>query len=245
MGELWRKLRFLLNRSRLDRELAEEMQFHLDQKSRETADPAVGRRQFGNITLLQEASREIWGWPSLERLVQDVRYALRIIRRNPAFSAVVVFTLALGIGANTGMFSLFDAVLLRLLPVRDPQQLYLLHETGPDESVEAVSFPMFQRFRDALKCTAEVLALTNAAPFHTRMGGAAMEPVTGQLVSGEYFTVLGVRPALGRLLTPDDNRSLGQHPVLVISYAYWQRRFGGNPSVLGSILPLNGASLTI
>jgi predicted permease len=245
MGELWRKLWFLLNRSRLDQELAEEMQFHLDQKTRETGDPAAVRRKFGNTTLLREASREAWGWPSLERLAQDVHYALRIVRRNPAFSVVAVVTLALGIGANSAMFSLFDAVLLRLLPVRDPQQLYLLHETKPDEGVEAVSFPMFQRFRDALNGTAEVLTLTKPAPFHTRIAGGAMEPVTGQLVSGEFFPVLGIRPALGRLLTPDDNRFLGQHPVLVISYAYWQRRFAGDLGVLGSILPLNGAAFTI
>ena len=183
--------------------------------------------------------------PSLERFVQDVLYALRIIRRNPAFATVAVLTLALGIGINSAIFSLFDAVLLRLLPVHDPQQLYLLQDTGPNANAEAVSFPMFQRFRDAMKGTANIIALTRPAPFHTRIGGGAVEPVTGQLVSGEFFSVLGLRPALGRLFAPDDNRSLGQHPVLVISYSYWQRRFGGNPGVLGSILPLNGAHFTI
>lgn len=177
-----------------------------------------------------------------ERLIGDVRYAMRINGRNPVFSIVVVLLLALGIGINTAMFSLFDAVMLRSLPVRDPQQLYLIRET---ESVEALSFPMFQRFRDALKGSADVLTLTRPAPFHTRVGSATIEPLTGQLVSGEFFPVLGVRPALGRLLTPDDNRSLGQHPVMVISYSYWQRRFGRNPSILGSILPLNGAPFTI
>ena len=183
--------------------------------------------------------------PSLERFVQDVLYALRIIRRNPAFATVAVLTLALGIGINSAIFSLFDAVLWRLLPVHDPQQLYLLQDTGPNANAEAVSFPMFQRFRDAMKGTANIIALTRPAPFHTRIGGGAVEPVTGQLVSGEFFSVLGVRPALGRLFAPDDNRSLGQHPVLVISYSYWQRRFGGNPGVLGSPLPLNGAHFTI
>jgi predicted permease len=182
---------------------------------------------------------------SLEQFAQDVQYALRIIRRNPAFATVAVLTLALAIGINSAIFSLFDAVLLRLLPVHDPQQLYLLQETGPNANSEAVSFPMFQRCRNALKGTAEILALTRPAPFHIRVAGSAVEPVTGQLVSGEFFTVLGVRPALGRLLTPDDNRFLGQHPVLVISYSYWQRRFSGNPSVLGSTFPLNGAHFSI
>jgi predicted permease len=248
MGELWRKLRFLLNRSRLDRELAEEMQFHIEQKARDTGDRVAARRQFGNSTLLREASREIWGWPSLERLAQDVRYALRIIRRNPAFSAVAVLTLALGIGANAAMFSLFDAVLLRLLPVRDPQQLYVLQETGPlqeNDDPAAVSFPVFQRFGKALAGSAELAALTRPAPFHIRIGGAAAEPVSGQLVSGEFFSVLGIRPVLGRLLTPEDNRALGNHPVMVLSHGYWNRRFGGDPRVLGSVLPVNGAALTV
>jgi hypothetical protein len=136
-------------------------------------------------------------------------------------------------------------VLLRMLPVHDPQQLYLLQETGPNANSEAMSFPTFQRCSNALKGTSEILALTRPAPFHIRIAGSAVEPVTGQLVSGEFFTVLGVRPALGRLLTPDDNRFLGQHPVLVISYSYWQRRFGGNPSVLGSVFPLNGAHFSV
>jgi predicted permease len=136
---------------------------------------------------------------------------------------------------------LFDAVMLRLLPIRDPQQLYIVQETEG----AGFSFPMFQRFRNALKGTADILTLTRPAPFHTRRGSATMEPVTGQLVSGEFFPVLGVRPALGRLLTPSDNRSLGQHSVLVLSYSYWQRRFSCKPDVLGNVLPLNGTPFTI
>ena len=111
-------------------------------------------------------------------MAQDLLYALRIVRRNPAFATVAVLTLALGIGVNSAMFSLFDAVLLRLLPVHHPRQLYVLRETGPNTGTEAVSFPMFQRFRDALNGTAEILALTRPAPFHTRIGGGA--PITAR-----------------------------------------------------------------
>jgi predicted permease len=177
-----------------------------------------------------------------EGFVEDVRYAVRLVGRNPVFSTMVVATLALGIGINSALFSLFDAAMLRLLPVANPHQLYVLQES---DSAESVSYPMFQRFREALAGTADVLAFTKPAPFYTRIASAAVEPVSAQLVSGEFFPVLGVRPALGRLLTPEDNRTLGQHPVLAISFAYWQRRFGGNPNVLGSTLPLNGTPFTV
>jgi predicted permease len=247
--ELWAKLKALVTGRRRLHDLQEEIDTHLameiEAADSTNVDLTAVRRRFGNRTLISESAYNAWTFGGLDQFWQDVRYALRIIRRNRAFSAVAVLTLGLGIGANSAMFSLFDAVLLRLLPVRDPQQLHVLHETGPDEAVEAISFPMFQRFRDALRGKAEILTLTKLAPLHTKIGSAAMEPVTGQLVSGEFFPVLGIRPALGRLLTPEDNRSLGQHSVLVISYAYWQRRFGGDLGVLGSTLPLNGAPFTI
>jgi predicted permease len=245
---LWAKLGSLLRGRRHLDDLQEEIDAHLAmeiESASTNADLTAIRTRFGNRTLISESAYSAWTFGILEDFAQDVRYALRMIYRNRLFSAVAVLTLALGIGANSAMFSLFDAVLLRLLPVRDPQQLYVVHETGPFETVEAVSFPMFQRFRDALAGKAEIFTLTKPASLHTRIGSGAMVPVTAQLVSGEFFPVLGIRPALGRLLTPEDNRFLGQHPVLVISYACWQRRFGGDPGVLGRTLPLNGAPFTI
>lgn len=181
----------------------------------------------------------------IEDLAGDTHFALRTLRRSPGFTAAAVAILALGIGANSAMFSLFDAVLLRMLPVPDPQQLHLVRVAGSENATEAVSFPMFQQFREALAGSAEVFTQTRPTALHASIEGGALEPVAAQLVSGEYFSVLRVRPALGRVLTMDDNRALGLHPVVVISHAYWQRRFGGRDAVLGSSVLLNGAPFTI
>src|SRR5690242_6669591 len=134
LGELWRRLKFIFRRGKFQQELQEEMQFHLEMKARALreagmasgeAGPAAQRR-FGNTLLLRESSREAWGWNLLETAFQDVRYGLRQLRRNPGFTLVAVLTLALGIGANTAVFTLMDAVLLKSLPVANPQQLYSL-----------------------------------------------------------------------------------------------------------------------
>src|SRR2546421_9475167 len=126
MRELWRRFRFLLDRDRFESDLDEEMRFHLEMKAEKAGDAYAARREFGNAGILKEASREMWGWASWERLWQDLRYATRQLAANPGFTAVAVLSLGLGIGANTAIFGLIDHVMLRLLPVRHPEELLVI-----------------------------------------------------------------------------------------------------------------------
>src|SRR5262249_384806 len=123
MRELWRRLRFLRDRDRFESDLDDEMRFHLELKAQKSGDRYAGQRQFGNIGVLKEASRDMWGWASWERLCQDLRYAMRQLAAHPGFTAMAVLSLGLGIGANTAIFGLIDHVMLRMLPVRGPEPL--------------------------------------------------------------------------------------------------------------------------
>src|SRR5579872_7153462 len=221
MKELWRRLRFLVHRDRFERDLDEELRFHLEMKARKSGDRDAARKQFGNIGILKEASREMWGWTSLERLGLDLRYALRQLAANPAFAAIAVLSLALGIGANTAIFGLIDHVMLRLLPVRNPSELLVMRRT--------VSYPNFEEMRRRNDVFSSMFAVHVMTELEVKnLGGA-----TGELVSGNYFQTLGVRAAIGRTLLPEDDRAPESNPVAVISYGYWQRVFGGSPDVLG------------
>src|SRR5271154_799494 len=126
MSGIWRGLKFLFARRDFESDLDEEMQFHLEMKARKTGDRDQARKQFGNVGILKEVSREMWGWGSLERLFQDLRYALRQLARNPGFASVAILSLALGIGANTAIFSMIDHVMLRSLPVSHPEELTVM-----------------------------------------------------------------------------------------------------------------------
>ena len=183
----------------------------------------------------------------MDALWQDLRLSLRMLAKAPAFTAVVLLTLGLGIGANTAIFGLTDQVLLRLLPVKDPGQLVLLDGPGPFQgrtfNNATFSYPMYRDFRDRNTVFAGVLARF-PTPL-TLMVGDRAERVSGELVSGNYFDVLGVRPALGRLLGPDDDRTPGGHPVAVLSHNFWMRRFAGDPAVLNRTIRLNGHPMTI
>src|SRR5689334_6529456 len=139
MHELWRRLRFLIDRDRFESDLDEEMRFHLEMKAQQTGDWQAALKKFGNIGILKEVSREMWGWTSVERLWQDLRYALRQLAANPGFAAVAVLSLGLGIGANTAIFGMIDHVLLRLLPVKNPQELLVIRR--------GVSYPRFEEVR--------------------------------------------------------------------------------------------------
>jgi predicted permease len=178
---------------------------------------------------------------------QDLRYAIRTLCKTPAFTIVVVLTLALGIGANAAIFSLTDQVLLRLLPVQSPEQLVLLDGPGAFQGRTfnngTFSYPMYRDFRDQNSVFSGVLARFPASL--TLMTNGQAERVSGELVTGNYFDVLGAKAHIGRALNPDDDRTPDGHPVVVLSHNYWVRRFAGDPAVLNRTITLNGLPMTI
>jgi predicted permease len=187
----------------------------------------------------------------MDDLRLDVRQALRSFVKNPAFTAVVVLTLALGIGANTAIFSLMDQVMMRLLPVKDPQRLVVLQSPGPfsgrssshSNTLVPMSHPMFEHLRDGSTVFQGVLAEYTTS-IHLGEGGQT-DDVNGDLVSGTYFETLGLRPALGRLFTRDDDRVPGGHPIVVLGHGFWTRRFGADRGILGRSLRVNDHPMTV
>jgi len=185
-------------------------------------------------------------------LIQDLRYALRMLAKSPGFTAVAILSLALGIGANTAIFSLLDQVMLRLLPVSHPEQLVILRSPGErhghtwsdvDEGAQSFSFPMYKALREG---TDVFSGLIGSYPTEASVSYRNnTEHVSAALVSGNFFDVLGVSPALGRLFSLDDDRVQGAHSVVVLSYAYWQRRFGGDPSILNQAVLINAQPMTV
>ena len=281
-AELWRKLRFFFRRGQFDRDLEEEMQNHLAMKaeahlgrqegmSSEEAGNAA-RRDFGNTLLLREKSRDTWGFAWLEILLQDLRYGLRMLRKSPGLTLVAVLTLALGIGANTAIFSLIDAVMLRSLPVKNPSQLVLLRwsahrfpkihaymfsndclETDLDELEEgssanpsgcSFSEPMFREIETAHVFSAEAAFANLGSDSLDLSGNGTATGVKGELVSGDFFSAMGIEPALGRLLQPADD-TLPATPVAVLSWNYWKSSFGGSRDIIGRVIRLNKIPVTI
>ncbi len=183
-----------------------------------------------------------------DEMIQDLRYGIRMLLKNKAFTAVAVLSLALGIGANTAIFSLIDAVLLKMLPVERPEQLYLIQNVGP-RSLHggAPPYPCFEQFRERTQSFTGLAAFTTQKP-KLRIDGQ-LEEVSGQFASGNYFSLLGVRAALGRMLSPADDTVPGRGGpdglVAVISHNYWTRRFGGDPAAIGKVVQLNNNPVTI
>ena len=180
-------------------------------------------------------------------ITREIRYAARGLRKNVGFALVVVLTLGFGMGANAAIFSLMDQVLLRSLPVRDPSQLVLLDGPGAFQGRTfnrmTFSYPMYVDFRDRNEVFSGVLARFPTAMTVVWQGRS--ERASGDIVSGNFFDVLGVGPAIGRVFNASDDRTPGAHPVAVLSYGYWQRRFGGDPAVLDQTLVVNGHPMTI
>jgi predicted permease len=188
----------------------------------------------------------------MDNLIQDARYGIRRLLKAPGFTVVAVLTLALGIGVNTAIFSLLNQVLLRALPVRQPEQLVILYSPGPrqghvssdtNDSGESFSYPMYKDLRDHNQVFSGLLARYAVSLNITFQGQT--ERVSGELVSGNYFDVLGVRPSLGRTLTSDDDLTPGVHTVAVLSHGFWARRFASDPGVLNQTMVINGQVMTI
>ncbi|MGE0462271.1 MAG: ABC transporter permease, partial [Vicinamibacterales bacterium] len=180
-------------------------------------------------------------------MLTDLRYALRTFVHAPAFTFVVVLTLGLGIGANTAIFSLMDQLMLRLLPVERPEELVQLDGpgafSGRTVNDRTFSYPMYQDLRDRNDVFAGLVARAPAAATLVQNGQA--ERVSVEMVSGNTFEVLGARPALGRPLSPEDDRVRAGHPVMMLSHTYWMRRFAGSPQVLGQVLTINTTPMTV
>jgi predicted permease len=266
------RLRSLFRRAKVEQELDDELRFHMDQQaekymragmSREEALRRV-RLEFGGIEQVREDCRDAHGVSFLESLAQDLRYGLRMLAKSPGFTAVIVITLALGIGANTAIFTLVDAVMLRSIPVRDPQRLVVAQWSarqwpqngissfgdcrGHEENATTfigctVSYPLFQEIQNQKNILVNAMAF--AGPYQMDLSGnGAAAMAEGDVVSGSYFQTLGVSPAVGRTLIPDDEKP-GAAAVAVLDYGYWQRAFGRSPAAIGRNIRLNNSVFTI
>jgi predicted permease len=266
----WLRLQTLFRRNRGEKQLDDEMQFHLEQQIAENLtagmSPQEARyaamRAFGNLTFLKEETRDTWGWTWLEQIAQDLRYGLRQLGRSPGFTLAVVLSLALGIGANTAIFSLIDAVMLRMLPVKSPERLVLLNwvsqkrpaamagQTGystNDETGRWLSpsfpYPSFEEFRAHNQAFSSIFGFTPFSRANINIDGQA-NLAQGELVTGEYFSGLGVSPILGRAITAGDEKPNAPR-VAVISYGYWSRQFASNSTAIGKHIDINAVPFTI
>jgi predicted permease len=245
-------LKHLFSRRRLYTDLSDEMRQHLEEKMEELvaggmprADAtAAARRAFGNVTLIENDSREVWQWPTLESFFADIRYALRTLRKNPAFTAVAILTLALGIGANTAIFSIVNAVILRPLPYKDSPRIVIFNvKTAmfPTFNLNP-SWPAFEAIRTQARSLQEASASWETDRTLTGTNQPAVLDVAG--ISGGFFEEFGARAAQGRLLS-DQDQTAGQDRVAVISNALWRTRFAGDASAIGHQLILDNQVYTI
>jgi predicted permease len=244
-------MRRLLGRARLERELDAELRYHVDEEAarlvRDGLPAPDARRRalaaFGGLEPIKEQARDARGTRWVEDLLRDLRYALRMMRRQPGFTLAAVVSLALGIGANAAVFSVADALLLRSLPVERPEELSFLNRILPDEQHMRFSYPAYRRIADGAAHGTFAAMSSTALMQQTTATGA--EVAIGQLVSGNFFDVLGVGAALGRPLRPEDAREPDGRPVAVLSHGLWQRRFAADPNIVGATIRLNNVALTI
>jgi predicted permease len=253
-------------RERMMKDLEQDIREHIETETRDNIErgmpPEEARfaamRKFGNVTRVKEETRDVWSFIWLEQLWQDVRYGLRMLRRSPGFTAVAILTLALGIGANTAIFSLVDTALLRAMPVSEPENLMLLRWTGHSEPKHlsyssygdcegggkgvatgcSFSQPMINDIRSQTNVFSSVAAFAGGDRLDLSGNGAASTVDSPEYVSGDYFQTLGVQPFIGRLIATADDAPTAS-PVVVLSYNYWRSNFGGSPAAVGKTILLN------
>jgi hypothetical protein len=238
----FRKLKWLAQRRAKESELQDELQFHLDEEAADlqsrglssTEARSGAHRDLGNLALVQEDMRAAWTWVWMEQFAQDVRYALRAMAASKGFHGFAIFSLALGIGANTAIFSIVDAVLLRQLPYRQPEQLAWIWATRTDRDKAFFSIPNFIDTRDRQRAFAQLAAFSNWGANLT--GSGEPERLSGVRLSAGALKMLGVRAAAGRTLFEKDDKPTNAL-VVMFSYGFWQRRFGGNTKAIGQAHP--------
>jgi len=252
LSRIRHSLRAWLSRGRMERELDEELRVHLElevaEARRRGHGPDEARRRaavtFGGVERVKEECRDSWGVRFLETLAQDLKYGARSLRRNPGFTAVVVVTLGLGIGANTAVFSVVRGVLLRPLPYARGQDVVALHQPAPNAGARDLGFSVLD-VRDYATLTP---SLEDVVEYHsmnfTLLGGPEPQRVRTGVVSARFFRLLGVEPVLGRTFR-DGEDALGAEPLLVLSHSYWQQKLGGDPHVVGRTFEMNDRVHTV
>ncbi|HTZ58588.1 MAG TPA: ABC transporter permease [Acidobacteriaceae bacterium] len=247
------RLRSLFRSNTVSREIDQELQFHLDQQVEKylraglTVEEAKRRIrvEFGGLPQVREDCQDAIGISFIEHIGQDLRYAMRVFRRTPGFTIVVVMTLALGIGANTAVFSLINAVLLRMLPVKDPQQLVQFSKLEPDNTRNGYfSYPEFKLFQRETRAFSGIFAFADLNGVDVEVNGHGTV-ANGQVVSGNYFSTLGISALLGRTLGPQDDQRSGGSAVAVISYKYWRESLAASTAVVGTKIIINNYPFTI
>jgi predicted permease len=250
VGLRWRSL---FRRSQVEQDLSEELHYHFDQKTQEhiasglTAEEArrKARREFGGLELSKENCRDTRRVRIIETAFQDIRFGLRMLRKNLGFTAIAVLTLGLGIGANTAIFSMVNSFLLRPLPVRNPEQLTVLGmqlKKGPLQT--SFSYPEFEDLQTQSSSVFSDVIADELGEAGITLNGKT-EPIIVNYVSGNFFAALGVQPLLGRFILPSEGSITELNPVIVLGYSYWQTRFGGDPNLIGKTVLYDGHPVTV
>jgi putative ABC transport system permease protein len=240
----------LLGKRKREEELEEEVRSHLKMAVQDRVEKGetsmdaerAARREFGNVGLVKETTQEMWGWGSLDRLAQDLRFGVRMLAKSPGFTAVAILTLALGIGANTALFSVVDGVLFNPLPYPEPEQLVTLHESKPNFEAGSISFPNFRDWRKE-NTTFSMMGISRGYSF-SLTGAGEPEQVRSEFISTDFLPMLGVKPILGRLFVEGEDE-FGASPIVLISEGFWGRKFASAHDVIGKGLTLDGRSYTI
>ncbi|HYY56059.1 MAG TPA: ABC transporter permease [Pyrinomonadaceae bacterium] len=252
LKSIFNGLRDLFRRERLDRDIEEELRFHLEMRAQDnvasgmTPEEAMrdARRRFGRLGRVKEICHEIRGVGFMETLWQDLRYGMRVLRKNPGFTTVAVMTLALGIGANTAIFSIVNTVILRPLPYKEPDRIMYLQGSNTQRELtqNPVSPPDFLDWRAQSRSFSEMAAFESTIFRHTAESGA--ERLNGYSVTANFFDLLGEKPLLGRVFTAEDERP-GADMVAILSETVWQRHFGGDPGIVGKPVKMNDRTFIV